>query len=614
MDPRNAMFAPGCGSSESDKTRYNGRGFLKVENHFMANIHLLSEEIINKIAAGEIIERPVSIVKELVENSLDAGATSIVVEIERGGKQLIRISDNGCGIASDEVLTAFERHATSKILSLDDLTQIDTMGFRGEALASIASVSQVSVKTRIETEDAGVSVFLVNGQLQNRQPAAMPRGTVIESRSLFFNTPARKKFLKSDPAESGAIVHMMNAFALAHPEISFRMIQDQREVLNCPETLSLRERIFQVFGAELIESLLEMDQTMYHFKIFGFVSSPSGLKTNRNYQYFFINRRFVKDKVLSNAIYVAYRVFAENGQYPAAFLFLEMPPAMVDVNVHPAKYEVRFVQQTLVQKGIIDTIQKLLNAARPLNSFQFGSDSYIPRYSGTELNLSPQLMPPSSGVPLPFPQQMPSGLEMPSPPQRRLPGEGEYKIIGQYDNTYILLSDESGLIIVDQHVAHERVLYEQILKDQEQRKIQGQNLLIPLVLEINPAQMMLLEDYIDRFRELGFEMDVFGNNSIVIKQVPELLSESNYSATAQRMINDLEKLYRGGLLESFAEEMRKSMACQAAVKINMPLTKEKMEYMIRELLKTQTPQVCPHGRPIILRISHYEIEKNFKRI
>lgn len=587
---------------------------MRVENHFMAIIHLLSEEIINKIAAGEIIERPVSIVKELVENSLDAGATSITVEIERGGKQLIRITDNGSGIASDEVLTAFERHATSKILSLDDLTQIDTMGFRGEALASIASVSQVSLKTRIENEDAGVSVFLVNGQLQNRQPSAMPRGTVIESRNLFFNTPARKKFLKSDPAEAGAIVHMMNAFALAHPEISFRMIQDQREVLNCPETSSLQERIFQIFGAELIESLLELDQTMYHFKIFGFVSSPTGLKTNRNYQYFFINRRFVKDKVLSNAIYVAYRVFAENGQYPAAFLFLEMPPAMVDVNVHPAKYEVRFVQQTLVQKGIIDTIQKLLNAARPFQNFQFGSDSYIPRYSGTELNLSQQPMPSSSGFPLPFPQQTPGGLEMPSPPQRRLPGEGEYKIIGQYDNTYILLSDESGLIIVDQHVAHERVLYEQILKDQEQRKIHRQSLLIPLVLEINPAQMMLIEDYIDRFRELGFEMDVFGNNSIVIKQVPELLSESNYSATAQRMINDLEKLYRGGLLESFAEEMRKSMACQAAVKINMPLTKEKMEYMIRELLKTQTPQVCPHGRPIILRISHYEIEKNFKRI
>ena len=488
------------------------------------------------------------------------------------------------------------------------------MGFRGEALASIASVSQVNLKTRIENEDAGVSVFLVNGQLQNRQPSAMPRGTVIESRNLFFNTPARKKFLKSDPAEAGAIVHMMNAFALAHPEISFRMIQDQREVLNCPETSSLRERIFQIFGAELIESLLELDQTMYHFKIFGFVSSPTGLKTNRNYQYFFINRRFVKDRVLSNAIYVAYRVFAENGQYPAAFLFLEMPPAMVDVNVHPAKYEVRFVQQTLVQKGIIDTIQKLLNAARPFQNFQFGSDSYIPRYSGNELNLSQQPMPSSSGFPLPFSQQTPGGLEMPSPPQRRLPGEGEYKIIGQYDNTYILLSDESGLIIVDQHVAHERVLYEQILKDQEQRKIHRQNLLIPLVLEINPAQMMLIEDYIDRFRELGFEMDVFGNNSIVIKEVPELLSDSNYSATAQRMINDLEKLYRGGLLESFAEEMRKSMACQAAVKINMPLTKEKMEYMIRELLKTKTPQVCPHGRPIILRISHYEIEKNFKRI
>lgn len=415
----------------------------------MGSILLLPEEIINKIAAGEIVERPVSIVKELVENSLDAGSTSIVVEMERGGKQLIRITDNGCGIASEEALTAFERHATSKIRSLDDLSQIGTMGFRGEALASIASVSQVSLKSRTDEEEAGVTLFLVNGQLQSRQPAALPRGTVIESRNLFFNTPARKKFLKSDPAEAGAIVHMMNAFAMAHPEISFRLIQDQREVLNCPQTSSLRDRVFQVFGGELLDTLLEMNESMYHFKISGFVSSPSGLKTNRNYQYFFINRRYVKDKVLANAIYVAYRVFAEAGQYPAAFLFLEMPPSMVDVNVHPAKYEVRFVQQTLVQKGIIDTIQRLLNAARPLNRFQFQSDSYIPHYSGPELSLAPEPSPHSEFSSLPFPQQLPEGLQMPAPPQRRLPAEGEYKIIGQYDNTYILLSDESGLIIVD---------------------------------------------------------------------------------------------------------------------------------------------------------------------
>jgi DNA mismatch repair protein MutL len=594
--------------------RYNDREFSEA-NHFMGIIQLLPEEIINKIAAGEIIERPVSIVKELVENSLDANSTSIVVEIERGGKQFIRITDNGCGISSDDALTAFERHATSKIHSLEDLSQIGTMGFRGEALASIASVSQVGLRTRKIEQDAGISLFLVNGQVQNQQPVAMPSGTVIESRNLFFNTPARKKFLKSDAAESGAVVHMMNAFALAHPEVSFRLIQDQREVLNCPRAASLRERVFQIFGGELIESLLEMDETMYHFKIFGFVSSPTGLKTNRNYQYFFINRRYVKDKVLANAIYVAYRVFAEVGQYPAVFLFLEMPPAMVDVNVHPAKYEVRFVQQTVVQKGIIDTIQKLLNAARPVNDFQFRSDSYIPRYSGPELSLASQTPGEHSElVSLPFSQQNPAGLQMPSPPQRRLPADGEYKIIGQYDNTYVLLSDESGLIIVDQHVAHERVLYEQILKQQEQRQMYRQSLLIPLVLELNPAQMMLLEDYLDRFQELGFEMELFGNNSIVVKQIPELLSESNYSGAVQRLINDLEKLYRGGLLESFVEEMRKSMACQAAVKINMPLTREKMEYLVRELLKTQTPQVCPHGRPIILRISHYEIEKNFKRI
>ncbi len=580
----------------------------------MGEIRLLPDEVVNKIAAGEIIERPVSVIKELVENALDAGATDIRVEIEKGGKQLIRVTDDGCGIASEDTLLAFERHATSKIRSSEDLHQVGTMGFRGEALASIAAVSQVSLKTRRATEESGLSLFVMEGKCQSSQPAAMPPGTMIEARNLFYSIPARRKFLKSDAAEAAAISNIINAFALARPDISVHYFQDQKEVLNCPKTTSLRERIFQIFGTEMLEHLLEVQESLYHFKITGFVSRPDALRTSRNYQYFFINRRFVKDRVIATSIYVAYRVFAESGRYPVAFLFLEMPPAMVDVNVHPAKYEVRFLQQALVQKGIIDTLQKLLNTARPLPDFSLSTNTFIPRYSSPELAVPDWNSTPQDGS---FPMQpQPSGpqLQMPSSPQRKLPQEGAYKIIGQYDHTYILLSDESGLILVDQHVAHERILYEQLLEIQEQRKITIQPLLIPLILEINPAQMMLLEDYMDRFREFGFEMEVFGNGSIAVKQIPEILSGTNYSAALQRLINDLEKLYRGGMLESFAEEMRKSMACQAAVKINMPLTMEKMEYMIRMLLKTRTPQVCPHGRPIILRISHYEIEKNFKRI
>jgi DNA mismatch repair protein MutL len=576
----------------------------------MGKIALLAEEIINKIAAGEIIERPVSIVKELVENSLDAGSTEVRVDIERGGKQLIRVSDDGCGIASEETLLAFERHATSKIQSSEDLHQIATMGFRGEALASIAAVSQVQIKTRREEDIAGTTLYLVGGKCQNQQPVALPHGTVFESRNLFFNTPARKKFLKSDSSEAAAITHMVQAFAMAHPEISFFLHLDQREVLRCPRTATLRERIFQIFGAELLDQLLEINETLYHFQLTGFVSNTDSMKSNKNYQYFFINRRMVKDKILANSVYVAYRVYAQTGQYPAAFLFLEMPAPMVDVNVHPAKYEVRFLQQNLVQKGIIDAIQKALQAVRPLPSFQLQATPYIPRYSAPELNLQNASAP--SG---PYSESLPSpGLSMPSPAIRKMPESGEYKIIGHYDNTYIVLSDEGGLILVDQHVAHERVLYELLLKKQERQEIHRQNLLIPLVLELNPAQMMLIEDYADRFRELGFDMELFGNGSIMIREIPDLLIDSNYSAAVQRLLNDLERLYRDGVLESFAEEMRKSMACQAAVKINMPLTKEKMEWLIAELLKTNTPQVCPHGRPIILRISHYEIEKNFRRI
>lgn len=580
----------------------------------MGIIQILPDAVVNKIAAGEIIERPVSIVKEVIENSLDAGATEIRIDIERGGKQLIRVSDNGQGMSEEDAVLAFERHATSKIRSSDDLHQIGTMGFRGEALASIAAVSQVTLRTRKANQEAGISLFLLNGHCQNKEPIAMPLGTTLEARNLFFNTPARKKFLKSDPAESGAVAHMLNAFALAYPEISFHYNQDGREVLNCPATKSYRDRVFQIFGAELLENLLEMDETLFHYRLRGFVSSPDALKTNRNYQYFFINRRYVKDKVLANSIYVAYRVYAQTGQYPVAFLFLDMPPAMVDVNVHPAKYEVRFLQQALVQKGIIDSIQKTLNAARPLPSFQLQSEPNVPRYSSPELTL-PNSFEPGSSFPNSFQgTAAPPPMQMPASAVRKMPSQGEYKIIGQYDHTYIVMSDEGGLILIDQHVAHERVLYEELLEQHEQRQIRRQALLIPLILDVNPAQMMLMEDYLEHFRELGLEVEIFGDNSVAIKEIPELLMESNYSNTAQRLLNDLERLYRDGLLESFADEMRKSMACQAAVKINMPLTKEKMEYLVEELLKTKTPQVCPHGRPIILRISHYEIAKNFKRI
>ena len=575
----------------------------------MSKIALLPDDIVNKIAAGEIIERPVSIVKELIENSLDAGSTEIRVDIEKGGKQLIRISDDGIGIASDEVELAFERHATSKIRQSEDLHQIVTMGFRGEALASIASVSQVQIKTRREEEDAGTSLYLVGGKVQTRQPIAAPRGTVFESRNLFYNTPARKKFLKSDSAESAAITHMVQAFAMAHPDISFYLYHEQREALRCPRTTTRRERIFQIYGAELLEHLLEIKETLYHFELTGFISNTDALKTNKNYQYFFINGRMVKDKVLANSVYVGYRVYAQTGQYPAAFLFLEMPAPMVDVNVHPAKYEVRFLQQNLVQKGIIDIIQKTLNSARPLPSFQLQQTPYIPRYSAPELNLQNASTQTMDSI-----ADAPPGLSMPAPAFRKMPEPGEYKIVGHYDNTYIVLSDEGGLILVDQHVAHERVLYEQILRKQEQHEIRKQSLLIPLVLELNPAQMMLIEDYLSRFQELGFDFEVFGNGSILIREIPEILADANYSHAVQRLLNDLERMYRDGVLESFAEEMRKSMACQAAIKINMPLTREKMEWLIAELLKTNTPQVCPHGRPIILRISHYEIEKNFKRI
>lgn len=579
----------------------------------MSEIQLLPEEVVNKIAAGEIIERPVSIVKELIENSLDAGATEIRVDVERGGKQLIRVMDNGSGIASDEVLIAFERHATSKIRQSEDLHQIHTMGFRGEALASIAAVSQVTLKTRKAAEDSGLSVFMVNGACQSKQPIAMTPGTTLEARNLFFNTPARKKFLKGEVAEAAAITHMVHAFAMAHPEIAFHLTQDQREVLSCPSARNLRERIFQVFGAELLDTLLEIDEELFHYRLRAFVSRTDALKTSKNYQYFFINGRFVKDKVLSNSVYVAYRVYAQTGQYPAALIFLDMPPAMVDVNVHPAKYEVRFLQQGLVQKGIIDSILKHLNVSRPLPSFQLRQEPYLPRYSGEELNLSNWREIPGESLGTMTQPEGP-GLQMPSPPQRKIPAEGQYKIIGQYDNTYILVSDEGGLILVDQHVAHERILYEQLLDAEKQQQVRSQNLLIPLIIDTNPAQLMLLEDYLGRFHELGFEVEVFGNNTVAVRQVPEILAEANYSRAVQRLIEDLERLYREGMLESFGDEMRKSIACQASVKINMPLSREKMEWMIANLLKTRTPQVCPHGRPIILRISHYEIEKNFRRI
>jgi DNA mismatch repair protein MutL len=682
----------------------------------MGRIHVLSETVANQIAAGEVVERPASVVKEMLENSLDAGATRIRISVEAGGKKLIQITDNGCGMVRDDAMLAFERHATSKIKNAADLLSVATLGFRGEALPSIASVSRLRLETRAEEEPAGTVVEINGGKITSVEEAGLPLGTSITVRDLFFNVPARKKFLKAESTELSHIASLVTHYALAHPEKHFELHSAANAMLVAPPVAGYSERVYQVFGKETLDQLIPVaacqaleriglpqpppwrrakecgagaparetsgseetvDQEPESFgemHLHGFVSKPEIQKLNRNSIFVFVNGRLIRDRLVQHALTEAYRNIIPPTVHPVVLLFLELPAAEVDVNVHPSKTEVRFRQQSVMHDFVRDSVRAALMKARPVPQFM----TEIRAHATASQSLTPGAMTPgahdwepasvvasAADVPAGWPASYDpaanaSGgftLQAPIPPpisqrfqfeggiaveanaaipvargleaipdngcapaldvneeEPTLSSLGTLKPLGQIRNSFILAVNEDGLWIVDQHVAHERVLFERILKQRAAQKVESQRLLMPIVLELSPAQQAVFTEISDELQYNGFEAEPFGARSVAVKVAPAGVEASAVEHMLHELLDQFSREEQSLNLEKIRARIAASIACHAAIKVNMPLEQNKMEWLLAELAKTDHPMACPHGRPVVLRYSVKDIQKAFKRI
>jgi DNA mismatch repair protein MutL len=693
----------------------------------MGRIRILSDKVANQIAAGEVVDRPASVVKELLENSLDAGANRIRVEVEGGGRKLIRISDDGQGMNRDDALLAFERHATSKLRTADDLLSIATLGFRGEALPSIASVARVSLETSTGEDAAGTRLEIAGGKILRVEDAALPRGTTIAVSDLFFNTPARRKFLRAESTELSHVTALVTHYALAHPEKHFELAAASHTIVAAPPVARTAERIYQIFGKETLAQLLpvaaetplersglpepppwkkdptEPTRQPGSVRLTGFYSKPELQKLNRNSIYIFVNKRLIRDRLLLHAITEAYRNVIPPTSFPVVLLFLEMPPEEVDVNVHPAKTEVRFRQQSLVHDFVRDSLRTALIKARPAAGFLAALDS--------QPTASPSLMPPgisplpgapaaaltaapdsdsstvvaletdaesfhlTSKAPTPVPGSLPFAASAPEAAPRwdarglgqeawseaaaallqtpepnpancspSLNGSAAYgagpaaaaalveaeqaaanlnhlgtlKPLGQLRESFILAAGDDGLWIIDQHVAHERVLFEKILRERQVERVQRQRLLMPLLVELKPDQMVVFARIAEELENNGFEVEPFGPQTLAVKAAPVGLEGKELERTLAEVIDqstvDSDEPLRSEELTSLRTRIAASIACHSAIKVNTALDPKRIEWLLLELAKTSHPTSCPHGRPIALLYSWKEIQRAFQRI
>jgi len=658
----------------------------------MGNIRVLSDQVANQIAAGEVVERPASVVKELLENSLDAGATRIRVEIEAGGRKLIRIVDNGHGMGRDDALLAFERHATSKLRSSDDLLSIATLGFRGEALPSIASVARVSLETRAAEDEAGTVMEIAGGKLLSVEDAGLPEGTTIAVRDLFFNTPARRKFLRAEQTELGHVAALVTHYALAHPQKHFELHSATQALLVAPAVANVGERLYQIFGRETFESLIpvaaEMDfaraglpepppwkrgedyeaAELGFLRLSGFVSKPELQKLNRNSIYVFVNGRLIRDKLILHAFNEAYRNIIPPTSFPVVLLFLDMPPQEVDVNVHPAKTEVRFRQGSFVHDFVRDSVRMALMNARPAASFFHalsggaraseslmvdisplpGVDEAIFSPNGTmregmvgesegaiepgdvaAFELRERMVPASpgrlgfegTGMAVGYDEHRATPLindeaidEWATQTGGTLNSLASLKPLGQLRDSFILATNEEGLWIVDQHVAHERVLFEKILRERKVEAVQRQRLLMPVLVELLPEQMVTFAAIAEELERNGFEAEPFGPRTLAVKATPVGLEGRELERMLEEVLGVSDKSAQVENEAVRRSRIAASIACHAAIKVNMKLEPAKMDWLLAELGKTEHPMSCPHGRPIALRYSMREIQRAFQRI
>ncbi|HEX5474278.1 MAG TPA: DNA mismatch repair endonuclease MutL [Vicinamibacterales bacterium] len=599
-------------------------------------IHRLPPDLANQIAAGEVVERPASVVKELVENALDAGARRLSIAIELGGKKRIRVEDDGEGMAGEDALLAIERHATSKIAHAGDLGAIRTLGFRGEALPSIASVSHFTLRSRARGTAAATEVRVNGGTVASVREVGAPEGTCIEVADLFYNLPARRKFLKSDTAESAQISRLVNQLALGYPEVGFTLTSGAsaegakgRTLLQCPPASSLRERFFQLYGDR--PDLVEVRKDAGGLSIEGYVAALGDQGPVRGAQNVFVNRRIVKDRTIAHAITEAYSVATIKERSPEVHLFIRMPPDRLDVNVHPTKAEVRFLEQSLVHEVLRRALRDALGQGRA-PELQFVASPSAPleprpmsipgvlagasvgnRWAGGSVPSGGEAAwrPPSdaewtraAGAQL---QTAGQGGATPADVRPMIP-------LGQFRDTFIIAVDDEGVAIVDQHVAHERVLFEQVMERLSTGRLESQRLLTPILLELSPAQRDALAPHVATLDRLGLEAEAFGGGSLRLSAVPAILEPADAEAAVRALAEDLEGFDRGSRIEDALRRIAATMACHAAVKANYPLTMAKMQFILDELRRTAYSSVCPHGRPVVLRLSRREIEKNFHRI
>jgi DNA mismatch repair protein MutL len=649
----------------------------------VSRIRILPEAVANRIAAGEVVERPASVVKELLENALDAGAKSVRVEVESGGKRMIRVTDDGCGMAHDDALLAFERHATSKLRTSDDLLSISTLGFRGEALPSMAAVSRLLLETRAAEEENGTRVEFAGGKLVGVKPAGLPVGTAVSVADLFYCVPARRQFLKSETTELGHIASLVTHYALAHPDKQFILKTPSQEIVNVPPVETLAERVYQLFGRQAFEELIEMapqsgpmraaiteselDEAgrAAELSVRGFLSRPEVQRANRNGIYIFVNRRLVRDRLLLHAIHEAYRSILPAGVFPVVLLFVELPPAEVDVNVHPAKIEVRFRHPQFVHDFARDAVRMTLGRARPVSSFAgaaqpaqaMAAEAAAATAAAAAAAAGPMTVaravipePPASlatgseGWDLTAPPLAPEAqrlhfeagttIAMDVEPERfaeqfreaatraAQPGEApasaaslaDLKPLGQVNSSFIVAVNGEGLWIIDQHVAHERILFEQHLRARREGMVSGQRLLQPIVVDLAPRQRVILEQIAEELSANGFDVTPMGGQSVAIQAAPAGIASADAERLLAEILGGIERERQAISMDSLQEKIAASTACHAAIKVNMPLDQTKMQWLLAELAKTGVPMSCPHGRPIVLRYSLREIERAFKRV
>jgi len=599
-------------------------------------IRVLPEELCNKIAAGEVVERPSSVVKELLENSLDAGATEILIELEAGGKRLIRISDNGCGMGRQDALLSFERHATSKIRTDEDLFALNTLGFRGEALASIASVSRLRLKTCASDDGLGQQIYAEGGKIKKVEEVGLPRGTVVEVRNLFFNLPARKKFLRKEQTELGHAADVVTKQALANPEVSFKLKHNERVMLDLRREKGLRERVAALLGRSLLRDLLPVDRSSGDdLSLTGLISQPQVTRSATSHIYTFINGRYIRDRVVQHAVMDGYRHLLMKGRYPVVILFLQIDPALVDVNVHPTKHEVRFRDQSLVHDFIATSLQQTLKPSEWLNqppeeavssTEAYSPVNYQPAATANQLDgVRENFFSDPAGVASTAsitPYEIPLtniSTRLEEPQQYTLPGstaDGFFtglQILGQYHQSYILCQDGNDLVMIDQHAAHERVGFEKLRYAYAAGEIPSQTLLFPEILELDFNSAAALADNRRELEILGFEIEPFGGKSFALKAIPQLLTDHDAVKLVVDVALELERIGRTGQLRESIDDILILMACHSVIRANQALSTAEIKALFHELDQIDFKANCPHGRPVMQRLTLTEIERMFRR-